>query len=138
MINFDTALDQKGTARRVEIPEVMPQVTETVTIRRPIAAQRETRVTFAGKDPAQWNWEDLRSYVIAQIEQRFGAFPRDPKKEHAIFMSFAGRWGAQAGPIARFAFEQCNGYWKGAPISVTRFCKASDSYFAEQIASRIK
>ena len=32
-----------------------------------------------------WGWQDLRDYVVAQIEARGGAVVRDPKKEAAIF-----------------------------------------------------
>lgn len=133
MLNFETDLDKQGVAKVVkEVRSEAPVVRETVTTRR-----IETRKTHVGKPPAEWMWEELRDYVVAQIEKCSGKFPRDPKKETGIFMSFAGRWGTLAGPIAIFAFETCNGRWKGAPIAVTRFCRNSDPYFAEEIAQRL-
>jgi hypothetical protein len=35
--------------------------------------------------------------------------------------------------IAKFAFEILDGRWRGAPVKITRFCKASDPYFAQPI-----
>lgn len=131
MINFDTELDQAGVARLVR--ETIPPVTDTITI----TPQRETRTTHVQRPSAQWTWEDLRNYVVGQLEAHFGAFPRDPLKEKAIFVGFLNRWGIQAGPIAEFVFELCDGMWKGAPMSVYRFCKNSDPYFAQPIAARL-
>lgn len=84
-----------------------------------------------------WGWEDLRNYVVTQIEEHFGAFPRDSVKEAAIFKRFTSTFGTDAPRVARYAFEVCEGYWAGAPISVNRFCKASDEYFAEPILRRL-
>jgi hypothetical protein len=113
------------------VKDTVPQVVDTVTVR----AMPETRATSAGKDPATWTAEDLGSYVVTQIEQRFGQFPRNFPKEKSIFRSFVERWGTQAGPIAKMAFEIHDGFWKGAPIQVTRFCKGSDPYFAQQLVA---
>lgn len=129
MINFETELDQAGGTKLIR--DTIPVVTDTFTVRR------EERTTDAGKAPQTWTWEDLRNYVVREIEQRFGAFPRDPLKEKSIFSSFIKRHGDKAGPIAKFAFELCDGMWKGAPINVQRFCKNSDPYFAIEIASKI-
>ena len=102
--------------------------------RRP-PPQPEPAPSWPGGD--HWAWSDLRDYVVSQIETRFGAFPRDAKKEAGIFKSFLARHGDDAVAIARFAFEVEDGYWAGAPISVNRFCKASDPYFAEKIKPRM-
>lgn len=83
-------------------------------------------------------WEDIRDYVVEQTEARWGIQPRDPKKEKLIFESFLSRWGSLALPIARYAFEECKGKWKNAPVRVTRFSLASDSYFAMEIADKLK
>lgn len=107
-------------------------VQEEVTYRRP-----ETRATDIGKAVEDWTWEDLRNYVVRRIEAVHGAFPRDPRKEKGIFSSFVSRHGQLAGAIAQFAFDVCDGIWKGSPISVTRFCKASDPYFADEIKARL-
>lgn len=135
MLNFDTVLDQQNASRIVvTVQDTVPAVVDTVTVR----AMPETRATQAGKLSATWTAEDLGSYVVGQIEQRFGQFPRNFPKEKSIFRSFAERWGAQAGPIAEMAFESFDGFWKGAPIQVTRFCKASDPYFAAELATKLR
>lgn len=85
----------------------------------------------------EWGWEELRDYVVSSIEKTHGPFPRNMKTEHSIFKSFAKRWGSQAGPIARYAFEVSDGMWRGAPISVNRFCLNSDTWFAEPILARL-
>lgn len=82
-------------------------------------------------------WEQLRDYVCAAIESQVGAFPRNPVKEKAIFSSFMNRWDERAEAIARRAVEVHGCWWQNAPLSVNRFCKGSDPYFAEIIASQI-
>ena len=84
-----------------------------------------------------WTWEQRRDYVVGEITARWGARPRDPLKESGIFKGFVNRWGAQSEPIARAAFETYNGIWNGAPVSVERFSKGSDPYFAEVIAKSV-
>ena len=126
--HIDTELDR---ARQAGTTTVV--VTEQVTVTPRPAEGR----SWLLKPPAQWGWEEVRDYVVHEIEARFGAFPRNFKTEHSIFKSFATRWGAQAGPIAILAFDTLNGYWAGAPISVNRFCKNSDQFFAAEIAQRL-
>lgn len=88
--------------------------------------------------PMEWSWEQLRDYVLRQIAERHGPQPGGGEaKTAAIFRSFAARHGNQAGPIAVFAFEQMDGYWRSAPITVSRFTKGSDPYFAFPIIERI-
>lgn len=87
--------------------------------------------------PMDWSWEQLRDYVVRSVEERHGPQARDLIKETAIFKSFAARWGNQAGPIARFAFEQQDGFWRSAPVTVGRFTKGSDAYFAGPISERL-
>lgn len=89
------------------------------------------------RDDGQWSWQDLRDYVVGQIEQRFGPFPRDAVKEASIFKGFVSRHGASAAPIARYAFEVCGGVWANGNIQVYRFCKGSDPFFAVPIAQRL-
>jgi hypothetical protein len=86
----------------------------------------------------EWDWRELRDYVVSEIESRFGAIPRDAHKEKGIFDSFVNRWGANAAYIARYAFEIADGRWRGAPISITRFCKNSDPYFGQPIVERLE
>lgn len=131
MRNFQTALD-RAFSDSPAIADVPVVVTDTVAVRRP-----ETRTTDVGKSSATWDWQDLRNYVVRQIEAKRGPFPRNPIKEKSIFSSFSTRWGALAGPIAEAAFEAFDGMWKGAPIAIERFCKGSDEFFAEEIARRL-
>lgn len=109
------------------IDDVIPQVTETVTVRR----------TDHKDDDFGWDVDELLGYVAGQIQQLHGPFPRNPKKEAATMRSFIGRWGEQAGPIARYAFEVSHGMWRNAPVGITRFCQACDPYFAEVIAKEL-
>lgn len=111
----------------------------------PVAVDVQVAVTqmpsesraFLAKSDEVWGWSDLRDYVVHEIEARFGTFPRDAKKEFGIFSRFVKEHGAASAAIARYAFEQCNGFWANAPISVNRFCKASDPFFAEPIKTRL-
>jgi hypothetical protein len=128
--NFDTDLDQvrvqqehRATTQIVETVEVLP---------RPQVAR-----TDLTKPETQWGWEEMRDYVVTNIEQRFGPFPHDSLKEASIFKAFLGRHGDKAPAIARHAFEVCDGRWAGAPIGVTRFCRNSDPFFAEVIVNRL-
>jgi hypothetical protein len=109
-----------------------PVITETVSV---VSERRDFLLT----ESAQWTWSQLRDFVIAEIESRFGAQPRDQKKEAAIFKRFLSAWGEQAGAIAQYAFTQDNGsgWWKGAKISVNRFCKGSDEFFAAVIVQQL-
>lgn len=112
---------------------VHPTVVETVTV-TPLPSESRTHLL---KPEGEWSWSELRDYVVAQIEARFGAFPRDSRKEHAIFTRFIKDHGSHAPAIARHAFDVCDGYWAGAPISINRFCKGSDPYFAAPIVARL-
>ncbi len=119
----------------VQIQQSTFTVTEQVQVKPVIPAVEST--THLLKPDAEWGWEELRDYVVQAIHQRHGAFPRKATTECAIFKSFMSRWGSQAPAIARSAFEHFDGMWRGAPISVNRFCKASDVYFAAVIAERL-
>lgn len=133
MMNFDTELDRAGVTRMSVATAVT--VTDEVTY-TPLRPQPFKSDAVAKAD-AGWQWDDLRDYVVAKIEEHHGPFPRDSKKESGIFKSFLSRYGEMAPVIARYAFEVCNGRWREAPISVTRFCKASDPYFADIIVARL-
>jgi hypothetical protein len=107
-------------------------VRHTVSVRQP-----ENRATYLAKNSMEWDWADLRSYVVTQIEKLHGPFPREELKELGIFKGFLKRHGQMAGLIAETAFEVFGGMWKGAPISIQRFCAGSDKYFAEEILRRL-
>lgn len=110
-----------------------PSITETVT-----ATQLPSEsVGYLAKPTEAWDWHDVRDYVVRQIEVRRGLQPRNSKKEYGIFHRFCDTYGDLAGLVARYSFEVCDGYWAGAPISVNRFCKASDDFFGIVILERI-
>lgn len=129
--NIDTELDEAGVARMVKTAVV---VTESVTvIKKPSERQQ-----FLAKPDAEWRWADLRDYVVAEIESCYGPLSgRDSKKEFGIFNSFMIRWKERAVPIARAAFERFDGRWNNEAISIYRFCKNADPYFAAVIAERL-
>jgi hypothetical protein len=135
MFDFETDLDvaRSQGQRTIRVSTSAPRVRETVTVTRDETLATEVRTTDVGKNPAEWNWEDLRNYVVRQIQTFHGEFPIDQMKLSGIFKGFLRRHGAMAGPIAVAAFDLHHGRWKGAPISVTRFCAGSDPYFAEPI-----
>jgi len=118
-------------ARQSKTSETVPVVTERVTVTAVAGA------TFLLKADAEWSWEDLRDYVVGQIEQYHGPQVRNALKEASVFKSFCARHGDKAPAIARYAFEVQRGMWQRAPIAVNRFCKASDVYFADPIKKRL-
>lgn len=110
---------------------VAPVIEQTVTVTT-VAARTDLLA-----DETQWSWQELRDYVVAQIEQRFGAFPRDAKKEYGIFTRYLRDHGTAGIAAAKYAFEFCDGWWAGAPVSVNRFCKKSDPFFVLPITERL-
>lgn len=135
MLNFETDTDRARQHGDVRITTSAPRIRETLTVTAP--APREQRTTDIGKRAAEWSAEDLQAYVVRQIEDRTGAFPKDPVRLNATFKGFLTRYGADAGPIAVAAFETYQGRWKGSPISWQRFCKGSDPYFGDEIRERL-
>lgn len=128
LLDFD-AIDTIATPTRQAV-EAVPEVVEQAK------AIPVTGTAYVAKEASQWGWSDLRDYIIGEIEARHGAQVRDPKKEAGIIKSFMTRWGTeQAVRIARTSFDVHDGMWRGAPISITRFCKASDQWFAAVIVS---
>lgn len=113
-------------------PEVVGVTVETTVVRRPSEAR-----THLLKSDDKWGWEELRDYVVEQIEDRSGPFPRDGMREAAIFKRFCDTWKAEAPAIARYAFEVHDGRWAGAPIRIQRFCRGSDEFFARPIQEKI-
>lgn len=122
-------------------------VVETIVVKTPAAPVFTQTVTAKHvptggskhvlKPVEAWGWEEVRDYVVSAIEARHGAFPRNFKTEGSIFKSFTNRWGAKAGLIAKVAFEEFDGMWKGAPIGVNRFTIGSDPYFAQPLSERV-
>lgn len=82
-------------------------------------------------------WRQVRDYVVEQVISYHGRFPRNAAKEAGIFKGFVTRWGDNAMPIARVAFETHRGIWHNAPIRVERFSQNSDPYFASVIAQTL-
>lgn len=127
LLHFDSEIDLLPSTSVVRVETKVPVVADRVVVRA------EPRTAYLAVEETSWSWEELRDYVADEITKRFGLFPRDHKKEYGIFKAFLDRWGARAVPIAKFAFEIHDGRWRGAPVKITRFCKASDPYFATLI-----
>jgi hypothetical protein len=81
-------------------------------------------------------WEQLRDYVMREVEERFGPQSIESFKEDSIFKAFVKRHGDdRAFQIARVAFDYYDGIWASAPVTPYRFCVGNDPFFAEVIAS---
>jgi hypothetical protein len=116
------------------VTERTPDVRERVKV---IPLRQNASHLLTGTD--SWGWSELRDYVVREIEARHGQQPSDPRKEASIFKSFLNRFpDGQAIRIARAAFEIYDGWWANAPISVNRFCKGSDEYFATPILAKLE
>lgn len=113
--------------------KVQPVIVEKVTLR-----PSRTETAHVAVPTSQWNWSDLRDYIITEVEKRHGPQVRDAMKEASVIKSFITRWGIdQAVAIAKAAFDVHDGMWRNAPISINRFCKGSDDYFAGVIAQNL-
>lgn len=124
-------VEEDGTIEEIEVESTL-QIKET-TKATPVESATHLLIK-----PEEWGWEQLRDYVTKQVEHYHGAQVRNPIKEKAIFQSFLNRWGDQASAIARYAFEVQKGIWMRAPITVNRFSKGSDEYFAGVISSQLE
>lgn len=141
---FALARQQQQVAAPTSAPTPAPQPSQAVTTTAPAIVQQVTvtpnvpRSDLLSPDTQRWGWEEFRDYVVAKITETFGPFPRDARKEHAIFRRFFSEYGSDAIAIVDYAFGPiCGGMWRGAPISINRFCKASDDYFAKAILERL-
>lgn len=132
MIDYDAI--RRAAAGEKPLPKTAPQ---TPTVQETVRVTPVASAAYLMKPDDQWSWEDLRDYVMGQIVAFHGPQLRNTVKEAGIFRSFMARYPDKAVGIARFAFEQQRGMWQRAPISVTRFCKGSDPYFADVIANRL-
>lgn len=127
LLDFEAEIDIHPETRIVRAVTRVPVVVERVRI-------HQENPTYIANPEAEWDWRDLRAYVVTQIQDRFGAFPRNEMKEIGIFKGFLNRHGAgTAARIAKHVFEIENGRWRGAPVRVSRFCAISDPYFADVI-----
>jgi hypothetical protein len=114
------------------VEQAAPTIVQRVSI-EPVPARSDLLV-----EAENWSWAELRDYVTAQIISFFGAFPRDSRKEYGIFHRYHSTYGLDGVRVAEFAFGPvCEGWWGGAPISINRFCKASDPYFTSPILDRL-
>jgi hypothetical protein len=133
LIDFDS---QPMPTRQVQVaaPPEPVKVVETISV----VVGPSTSRGYLMKPDSAWTWSDLRDYVVAEIERCSGTFPRNQRKEQGIFSRFIAEFGpTDSAAIARHAFEVCNGWWGNAPISVNRFCRASDDFFSRPILARI-
>lgn len=133
---LDFSADTYGRAAATPARSPLPALLETA-----VGNVGRVQLPAAAADlldrPEDWSWQQLRDYVLRSAAERHGPQPVDDIKVNSIFKSFHTRWGKLAGPIARFTFEQQDGYWRSAPVTPTRFCKASDAYFAHPISERL-
>lgn len=138
LMDFDADFTPRSAASAAPAAAPAVQVAPVQIVQEVrVQADPSQSTAYLMRPAEQWSWSDLRDYVVHQIEERFGLWPRDTKREFGIFSRFAKEHGQMAGPIARYAFEQADGMWAGAPISVNRFCKGSDEFFAIPIKARI-
>lgn len=119
------------------VESAMPSTPMPVEVTAPRSAPVESSAHVM-KPAEEWEWQDLRDYVMREMERIHGPQVRDSIKERSIFGSFIKRHGAvDAVAIAQYAFGFCEGMWSTAPISINRFCRNSDQYFAEPIKQRL-
>lgn len=139
-----TPLNPLFAAAPAPAPERAAAVPTTETVTAPVVVQRVTLQQTPSRsdlllDTQQWTWAELRDYVVAQIIERFGPFPRDARKEYGIFSRYFTEYGQSGIAVAQYVFGPvCEGWWGNAPVSVNRFCRASDAYFSIPIIERLK
>lgn len=119
-------------------PPVLGSVEATTGVTQSVSVQPVPSRADLATTEAEWAWSELRDYVVAQIVQRFGPFPRDAKKEYGIFHRFLTAYGQDGIEVAKAAFEVYDGWWNNAPISINRFTKGSDEYFVRPILERLR
>lgn len=113
-------------------------VTAAPIVEQRVAVQQVVSRSDIITETEHWTWAELRDYVVGEIIERFGPFPRDSRKEYGIFNRFLSEYGQDGIAVAKYAFGPvCDGWWGSAPISINRFCKASDPYFAKPILDRL-
>ncbi|MFD8650717.1 hypothetical protein [Streptomyces mirabilis] len=142
MINFAPAAPYGKAAQTVVKPKsgTVQTVASTAPGIQPAMTSppRATAASDLLDSPMDWDWRQLRDYVMRSIAERHGPQPAgDEIRIQSVFRSFAQRWGNQAGPIARFAFEEQDGFWRSAPVTYTKFTKAWDPHFAGPISERL-
>lgn len=114
------------------VTSAAPQIVQTVQVEH-TPARTDMLV-----DTEKWTWEELRDFVAAEIISRFGPFPRVARKEFGIFSRYINQYGSDGIAVAKYAFGPVqDGWWGQAPISINRFCKASDPYFTVPILERL-
>jgi hypothetical protein len=123
------------------VTEIMtgPIITQETRAQVTVTATPSTKASaFLLKRAMDWTWQDLRDYVITEITERFGVPQRDALKESIIFKAFIERHGiVNAVLIATCAYRIHHGIWRSAPITVTRFTKNNDPYFADVLLAQV-
>lgn len=114
------------------------RVSETTSFQSVTTSASSVDQTYLLKPAKDWDWRDLRDYIVAEGEKRFGTQRRNPAKESGIAKAFLDRHGnANAVLVAIAAFEIYGGLWMKAPIRIERFSKNCDPTFADVILSRV-
>lgn len=98
-----------------------------------MAKEKVTSKGYLLKDDLDWDWKDLRDFVLDEMEQRGIEVEEEPTKVASIFKAFFKRWDLKGIAIARNIFEVRDGQWYNHPISVNNFCAGQDAYFSKPV-----
>lgn len=114
-------------------------VAQTTTgVSQTVTTMPGTGSAYLLKPAKDWTWGDLRDYVITETEARFGSQDRNAAREAGIMKAFIDRHGIEdAVFVAMAAFAVYNGTWRNAPITISRFTKGNDPYFAQVILGSV-
>lgn len=96
----------------------------------------KAKVTSKGyllKEDLDWDWQDLRDFILDEMESRGISVDEPAAKVSGIIKSFFKRWDLKGIAIARNIFEIREGQWYNHPITITNFCENQDPYFAKPV-----
>ena len=114
--------------------DVAAVIDDCDTMHRGVHRGGKLASVFKLKDPKNWEWRDLRDYVVLECINRGVRYEGDGAKEKSMFSSFMKRWPDGRGiEIARYAFQISQGLWHGQLVSPTMFSKGFDPYFSQEI-----
>ena len=105
------------------------QVSPQITAGLHVAEVSERTAGLVQLPAAQWSAADLTGFIREEIARLHGEQLPCPEEDQ-ILDGFAGRFGADGVVIARRAFEDHQGIWRWAPVTVRRFGPGQDDFFA--------
>lgn len=112
-------------------------VKTNVAVNRQRYEDRAEAEDVFSKPAEEWTDRDLRLYVVTEIERRFGKWERNFVTEASTFKRFHKDWGVRGVKMAQYLFDTLDGWWQGQPVTVNRFCRGADPYFAVPLADRM-